>query len=135
MVSLRPCYVSEGQKVKVMQAYTSLTAKAIGLILFSLASTNKTKKKLNYLSFPKSILTNMNPNSRQVTTCISSADRLCLSHTESILFFLFFLLRNGRVRGQGVRGGVWICFLVKFSLKPNPKRLHPNVHTLFFFQR
>lgn len=46
MVSLRPCHVSEGQGVKdrVMQAYTSLTAKAIGLIVFLLASTHKTKK-------------------------------------------------------------------------------------------
>lgn len=56
-----------------------LTSKATGLVVI-----------LHFLSFPISILTNMNPNSRQVYTCISSADRLCISHTVSILFFFFF---------------------------------------------
>lgn len=56
-----------------------LTSKATGLVVI-----------LHFLSFPISILTNMNPNSRQVYTCISSADRLCISHTVSILFFFSF---------------------------------------------
>lgn len=100
-----------------------LTSKATGLVVI-----------LHFLSFPISILTNMNPNSRQVYTCISSADRLCISHTVSILFFSFsFFLGMGGVRGWWAWGDVWICFfclfLVKFSLKPNPNGLHPSVHS------
>lgn len=72
----------------------------------------------------------MNPNSRRVYTSISSADKLCISHTESILF----VLREWRgSEGLGGLGGVfgYAFFFVKFSLKPN--RLHPNVHSCFFF--
>lgn len=74
----------------------------------------------------------MNPNSRQVYTCISSADKLCISHTVSIHIFFFF--RNGGVRVRGARAGVFgYVFLVKFSLKPNPNRRLPSVHSFFSF--
>lgn len=84
----------------------------------------------------------MNPNNRQVYTCISSADKLCILHTVSI--HLFF--RNGGVKvwgsqgwgdwiclGLGVGVGVWICFFVKFSLKPNPSSSQSTI--VFFPQK
>lgn len=65
----------------------------------------------------------MNPNSRQVYTSISSADRLCMSHTVSILFFSFFLfLGMGGVRGRWARGDVWICFFSKILPETKSKR-------------
>jgi len=63
-----------------------LTAKATGLVVILLASTNKTKKRSAFSQFPK-FHSNMNPNSRQVYTCISSADKLCISHTAYIILF------------------------------------------------
>lgn len=42
----------------------------------------------------------MNPNSRQVYTCISSADKVCISHRVSILSFF----RNGELKV----GGTWV---------------------------
>lgn len=83
-----------------------LTSKATGLVVI-----------LHFLSFPISILTNMNPNSRQVYTCISSADRLCISHTVSILFFSFsFFFRNGRSEGlMGLGRCLDMLFLFVFS--------------------
>lgn len=79
----------------------------------------------------------MNPNSRQVYTCISSADELCRSQT-AIFFEEVRGESVGKGRGaqlgeeqtgNGREGEGWICVSIKFSLKPN---LHPDVQMLLF---
>lgn len=73
----------------------------------------------------------MNPNNRQVYTCISSADVMYITYSIHSGFFLG--MEGWGFEGLWERGGVWICFLVKFSLKPNPNCLLPSVHSFFFF--
>lgn len=77
----------------------------------------------------------MNPNSRQVYTCISSADKLCMSHTVSIHFFFFFFFRNGGVKVCGARGG---CLDMLFSkilpeTKSKPSSSQCTLDLFFFF--
>lgn len=62
--------------------------------------TRKKKKDLHFPSFSKLSLTNMNPNSRQVYTCISSADELCRSQTA-----IFFEELRGESVGRRRGGG------------------------------
>lgn len=56
---------------------------------------------------------------------------MCITYSRHSFFFL----KEWRCEGLRGAGGVWICFLVKFSLKPNPNCLDPNVHSYFFPQR
>ena len=71
----------------------------------------------------------MNPNSRQVYTCISSADRLCISHTVSIFCF-FHKWRGELLIGAG---DVWICFCK--SLPETKSKLSSSQCMLFYFPK
>lgn len=77
------------------------TAKATGLkVLFFVVFVffwthinywNQKKKGLHFSVSQDSILTKKSPNSRQVYTCVSSADRLCISLREFIRIFFVCL--------------------------------------------
>lgn len=69
----------------------------------------------------------MNPNSRQVYTCISSADRLGISHTVSIRFFL-------RIEGVGFKGLGGCSDMLFSKILPETKsKLSSSQCTLVFF--
>lgn len=129
-MALGPCSLRRGPKSWTWTGLYILTAKATGLEVV-LASTNKTKK-ISIFAVSQ-IPTNMDCINWQVYTRIRSADKLCVSHTVAFQNVLSFVgMEMCGFRGARV---VWICFLVKFSLKPNPSCLHPNVHSDFFPQR
>jgi len=73
----------------------------------------------------------MNPNSRQVYTGISSADKLCISHTESILLFFKEWGRGGE--GEWVCHGVGGLDMIWSKILPEAKSVSSQCTTVVFF--